>query len=269
MSVLSPARAESAEAEYMFRTLAGAPAADRELLGLAGRRLGGGVALSASRDPIDFLSRALAFTEPVTAELVDEVLAFFRAEGTRSAAFQVVAGALPADWAEIGRARGIERHGPGTMKLGAPIGEVVTTARSDLRVAPVAEDDAERWAGVLVEAFGFPREGYLGLLTVPVREPGFHPFAVWDGDTMVGGASLFVHGDVASFNTGGVLPAHRNRGGQSALLAARAAAARDLGCRWVVAETEAPAAGATNTSLDNLRRAGLKTLYVRPEFVWR
>ncbi|GAA0463668.1 hypothetical protein Ade02nite_30470 [Paractinoplanes deccanensis] len=268
MRSLSAARAEAVEAEFMLRSLTGSPAADRELLGLAARRIGGGVVLSASRDPIGFLSRALAFTEPVTGELVDQVLAFFRTEDTRAATLQIAPGSLPADWAEICRARGIESHGRGLIKLGAPIERVAASARSGPRVTPVSEADAARWAAVLVEAFEFPREGYPGLMAAPVGLAGFHPYALWDGDTIVGGANLFVDGDVASFNTGAVLPAYRNRGGQTALLAARAAKARELGCRWVVAETGVPVEGTSNPSLNNMLRAGLETWYVRPQFRW-
>jgi hypothetical protein len=41
------------------------------------------------------------------------------------------------------------------------------------------------------------------------------------------------------------------------------------GCRWLVAETGKPAGGASNSSLNNMLRAGMRPLYMRENWIWR
>ncbi|WP_249998535.1 GNAT family N-acetyltransferase [Actinoplanes sp. M2I2] len=269
MQPITTAQAEAVEAEFMYQYESGAPAEDREALGITVLRSGGGVVLSAPHDPTGYWSKALGFgfVEPVTGELVDRVLDVYRARDNKVATLQIAPEALPADWDEICRTRGLEAGG-GIVKLAAPIETVVPAGSSDLRVAPVTKDDAERWAATVLDGFGFPHGPLLGLLAAVVDHPRFHPYAVWDGDTIVGGGNLYVHGDIASLNTGSILPSHRNRGGQTMLVAGRVARARELGCRWVVTEAGQPADGESNPSLNNLLRAGLRRLYVRTNYLW-
>ncbi|MCO8273957.1 hypothetical protein M1L60_25490 [Actinoplanes sp. TRM 88003] len=79
----------------------------------------------------------------------------------------------------------------------------------------------------------------------------------------------YLDGADAGLNAAATLPSHRGRGAQSALIAARAAAAAEAGCRHVHAETWKPADGAPNPALANLLRAGLTPLYERDNWVWR
>jgi hypothetical protein len=115
-----------------------------------------------------------------------------------------------------------------------------------------------------------PSDGALAqMLAASVENPGFRTFAAWDGGDIVAGGNLFVHGEAGSINTGATLPTHRGRGGQSAVIAARIAAATEAGCRWLVAEAGKPPAGTSNASLNNLIRAGLKPLYARTNWNWK
>ena len=75
------------------------------------------------------------------------------------------------------------------------------------------------------------------------RSPSSLPFAAWLGDEMIGGASLFLHGETAHLFGASTLPRFRGIGAQSALIAARAQAAREAGARWLVGETGKPDAG--------------------------
>jgi hypothetical protein len=107
------------------------------------------------------------------------------------------------------------------------------------------------------------------MIAAGVRSSGFQPFAAWDGDDMIATANLFISGGVASLNTGATLMTHRNKGAQSALIAARARYAERAGCHWLIAETGQPASGSKNPSLDNLLHAGLDVRYVRVDWAWR
>lgn len=74
---------------------------------------------------------------------------------------------------------------------------------------------------------------------------------------------------VGLMDGGATLPRARGRGAQSALIAARALAARAAGCDWLVAETFAERPGEHNSSLRNMLRAGMTTRYERRNWVWR
>jgi GNAT superfamily N-acetyltransferase len=262
-------RAEAAEAEFMYRYAAGAPAADRETLGMSAHRVAGGVVVSARRDPTRYWSKALGFgyAEPVTGDLVARILDVYRGERNAGATLQIAPEALPADWDAIVRRHGLE-SGARVAKWAAPVDRITVAGESALRIAPVAPEHAVRWAEVVLDGLGKPHAGFVGMLVTAATGPGTHAFAAWSGDTVVGGGMLHVHGDVASLNHGAVLAPYRRRGAQTALIAARVAAARELGCRWIVTETFQPDEGASNSSLNNMRRAGLTRLYVRQNFLW-
>jgi GNAT superfamily N-acetyltransferase len=280
MESLSAAEAEAIEAEFMYQYQAGTPARDQEVLGITTRRLFGGVALSARTDPSHYWSKALGFgfDDPVSADLIDQVLDVYRAEENPLAVLQIAPEVLPDDWEWIRRTRGFS-EGARIAKLAAPIADLSPAGGGepgggeagggDLRIAPVAKEDAERWATVVVEALGMPFEAIGHMLAASVGHPQFFPYAAWDGNTIVGGANLFVRGGVASLNAGGVQASHRRRGAQSALVAARIRKARELGCRWVTAETGFPAEGQSNSSMNNMLRAGLELIYVRHNYIWR
>ena len=76
--------AETTEAELYYACEAGAPDSTKETLGIATTRIGGGVVLSMREDTTGFWSKALGLgvTEPVTADLMREVVAFYQAAGT-------------------------------------------------------------------------------------------------------------------------------------------------------------------------------------------
>jgi GNAT superfamily N-acetyltransferase len=68
--------------------------------------------------------------------------------------------------------------------------------------------------------------------------------------------AVFIAGETAWLGVGATLAEHRNRGAQSALLAARIAIAADAGCTVLATETGESIAGEVNPSLNNIRRAG-------------
>jgi hypothetical protein len=269
---LTTEMAEAAEADFMYAYEAGAPAVVRERLGITTGRIGGGVVLSMLNDPMSYWSRTLGFTEPVTRELVDQIVAFYRDKGCRQARIQIAPSALPADWEEIRAAHGIEPMHDG-LKLAAPIEQVKPRAGTRLRVGRVDQSDAAAWAAVILRGFGVSTEGLGGqlveMMAAIAGNPQFHPYGAWDGTELVAGAALFVRGTVGSLNSGATLPSHRMLGAQSALIAVRAEAARAAGCQWLVAETGKAGPGETNRSTVNLKRAGLRVRYVRPNWRWQ
>jgi GNAT superfamily N-acetyltransferase len=267
--------AEAGEAEFMYQYESSATPATKRQLGIATTRIAGGVVMSMRHDVTGYWSKALGFgtTEPVTADVIDDVIAFYRAEGATGAVLQIAPDLLPPDWPDICGRHGLTATSP-WIKLFGAIGDiedrddVSTGHRTDLSVRAVEPDDHERWALTILNGFGMPTAGLADMMTEAVNHPGFRPFAAWDGDEMVAGASLFIHGPVGCLNATATLAGHRNRGAQTALIAARTRAAADAGCRWLSAETGRPADDESNPSLNNLLGSGLRPLYERENWAW-
>ena len=266
---------EKAEAEEMYEFEEGVPEPARSAWGLESMRLGGGVVLGMREDPSDYWSKALGFgfDEPVTLALVEQVIAFYQERDIRVGTIQLAPTAIPDDWPAICEKLGIER-GENIRKLATDIDTAVSAssgAKLDhgLTVGPVAPDEAAEWAAVMPPAMGMPLQGMREMAAASVGRPGWHPFAVREGDAIVATATLRVHQEVGSLFAGCTLPAARGRGAQSALIAARIRAARDAGCRVLVVETFDEPEGTHNSSYHNLVRAGFTLRYSRPNWIWR
>jgi GNAT superfamily N-acetyltransferase len=154
------------------------------------------------------------------------------------------------------------------VKLACSIDDFRPGGATDLRISSLEPQDFSRWSSAALRGFGMPEQGLADMLAAGLTNPNFRPFAAWDGDEIVAAANLFIHGEIASLNTAATLPTHRNRGAQSALIAARVNEAANAGCRFLCAETGRPADGETNPSLSNLVRAGLRPLYYRQNWIW-
>ncbi len=100
----------------MYHYESSAPPATKHELGIATARIGGGgVALSMRHDVTGYWSKALGFgvTEPVTAELVDDLVAFYVAQKAPGAVIQIAPALLPPhDWPEIARRRDLTPTSP-------------------------------------------------------------------------------------------------------------------------------------------------------------
>jgi hypothetical protein len=236
-------------------------------LGIATARLGGGTLTSVRNDVSGYWSNALGLgvDEPLTAALIDEAVDFFTAHGNLGATILIAPDRLPADWAAI-----CERHSLrttyGRNQHICSLDGFSADASTDLDVRPVA--DAKQWARFVLTEFGMTDENLVTMVAPGYGSDDFQLFAAWDDDQMVAGGCLFVWEDVAVLNTTATQSSHRNRGAQSALIAARAAAAAKAGCRWLVTQTGQPEPGQKNPSLDNMVRTGLPPLYTRPVWTW-
>jgi GNAT superfamily N-acetyltransferase len=261
--------AEAAEAEFMYQYETLALPLTRDALGIAATRLAGGVVLSMSNDVTGYWSKALGFgfTEPITGDLIGDVIEFYCAEKSSGTVIQIAPAVIPADWPDICSWHGIKPDSK-WVKLACSLDDFKPGASTDLRVGAVGPGDFTQWASAAMRGFGMPEEGLADMIAAALASPNFRPFAAWDGDEIVATANLYVHGEMASLNTAATLPTHRNRGAQSALIDARAKEAANAGCRWLCAETGRPAVGESNPSLTNMMRAGLRPRYFRQNWVW-
>ncbi|KUJ55799.1 N-acetyltransferase [Streptomyces sp. NPDC093228] len=277
MSTVVPIElAEQTEIRAYVDFVTGAPAPVWEALGIGSLRVGTALALAIREDPSRFFNKAGGFGAdgPITEDVVAQVCEFYREQGVPQGAFMVAPPLLSQDWASIAAKRNLIEGGR-LAKLGCEVDALVGSADGiaaldpDLRVGPVERHHALEWATVMMTTFGFTAPFMIEMAAACVGRPNWRQYAVWEGERIIAIGSIFVNGDCADMFGGATLPQGRGRGAQSALLAARARAAQDAGCRWLVAETGAEAPGEHNTSLHNMLRAGFQPLYERVTWLWR
>lgn len=95
-------------------------------------------------------------------------------------------------------------------------------------------------------------------------KPGFYHYMAFDGARPVATAALAVLDDMAYLLSAATSEADRKRGAQQALIAARLARAKQLGCAVQVSET----LNILEHSLRNLQRAGFREVYEKEVFAW-
>ncbi|MEU1622714.1 GNAT family N-acetyltransferase [Streptomyces sp. NPDC005722] len=268
--------AEETEIAAYADFVTGAPAGVHGALGIGTRRFGAVRALAVREDPSRFFNRAGGFGSagPVTADAVDEVCGFFRAQGVPVGSLMIAPSLLPSDWASIAGKRDLT-EGTRFAKLGCDVPAALaavdgaTALDPGLRVGLVEPHQAHEWATVMMTTFGFTTPAMTDMAAACVGRPDWRQYAVWEGERIVAVGSVFLNGDCAGMFGGATLAGWRGRGAQSALLTARVRAAHDAGCRWLVAETGAEGPGEHNSSLHNMLRAGFEPLYERVAWVWR
>lgn len=124
---------------------------------------------------------------------------------------------------------------------------------------PVRQADEAEWLGVVTEGFG---AGSSRIMTVTARRPQTSLWVCGAEGGIVAGGALSLLGDFAQLFSATTRPAFRERGAQSALLAARLKHAREQGARWAVVS-----AGPGSASARNVLRAGFVLAAARLNFV--
>ena len=242
-----------------FRSLyAAAPAA----LGAQTKDVGGALALRLDgASEVTMFNRVLGLGlgRPASEEQLDAALAFL--DGVH-AYVTVTPDAEPPELACWLEAR---RHVPehGWTKFSRPTSGP-PRARTQLRVE--RDEDGEAFAEAAVRGFGEPLVSHEWLAALASHD-GWQCFVAFDGAEPAGAGALFVAGEIGWVGIGATKPERRGKGAQSALLAARIAAAADAGCSVVVTETGEPVGGVPGGSYRNIVRAGFEPRYVRANYV--
>lgn len=155
----------------------------------------------------------------------------------------------------------------------ADVPDLVTGAVEVSQV--VGDEESEEWIRVVTDAFlhpdvfdgpesheAFDRATLERTYRFAAAVPGMSRLqAALDG-RMAGGASLYLHDNVAMLCGAATLPSCRRRGVQSALLHARLAQARAAGCDLAVVTTQPG-----SKSQENVQRAGFELAYSRAVLV--
>jgi hypothetical protein len=200
---------------------------------------------------------------PATREGVEVLLAWFREHGAQRFLVHVSPSAGPPELREWLLESGLSRH-RSWMKF-ARGREIVNRPNSSLAVRPIGVEHGDAFGRIVCDVFHMP-DPTAPLLSRLVGRPGWHLFMSFDGQTPAGAGALFVSEGVGWLGFGVTKPEFRGRGGQAAVLAARVAAALDLGCRVVITETGEAVPGDKQHSYKNILKAGFRELYLRENF---
>jgi len=126
----------------------------------------------------------------------------------------------------------------------------------------ISPDEADLWAvtsgnGWATEQGGSP-DFMIGFGKVSARCSGAYPYLAEIDGAAIASGMLFIHDDVAMLAGTSTVPEGRNKGAQSALLAARLRFAADQGCTLAVM-----AAAPGSQSQKNAQRNGFSVAYTR------
>jgi GNAT superfamily N-acetyltransferase len=129
-----------------------------------------------------------------------------------------------------------------------------------LQVRQASADEAQLSGDIVCGSFGMA-PALAPWMGAVVGRPGWQVYFACDAvGVPVATAALFIDGPRAWLGMGATLLEARQKGCQKMLLAVRIAAAKAAGCTAAGIETEAPAAGETRHSLNNIRRAGFREI---------
>jgi GNAT superfamily N-acetyltransferase len=143
-----------------------------------------------------------------------------------------------------------------------------------IEVRPSGDDELDAWLDVVVnaglhpDAQGVPSHEEFSREVIAraerdlVTAAGVRRYAALRGRVIAGGASFRLAEGVAQFTGAATAPAHRRRGIQTALLAARLADATAAGCDIAVVTTRPG-----SKSQQNVQRRGFDLLYARAVLV--
>jgi GNAT superfamily N-acetyltransferase len=230
-------------------------AAVADAFGADAVRVGGAVCAVAAMVEEVTINRVigLGISEPVSDEALDRIAGVY---GSIRHAIALAPAARPDGVAEMLRERGYE-PAHAWIKFARTAAEPPDPA-TDLRIERIGPERAEEFTAVLAGGFEIPQSVTAMLSHLPGR-PGWSWYLAYDGETPVACGALYVHGRHGWLGQAATLPAHRRRGAQSALIAARIRAAAAAGAEVVVTETGEIVDDRPTISYRNIRASGPRT----------
>lgn len=258
--------ADATEAAAMRDLYAAAPSA----FGMSSVQVGATTVLLAPRLPHAFFNRAigLGVAQPAGESDLDDVAAVFDEAGIREYWIHVSPASRPALLTAWLEQRGYALPPRRSWAQFLRPTDSVPVAQTTLTVRPAVRAEADAVGCIVCTVYGLP-DSLADWFTAIVGRPRWQVcVAEHDGRPVAIGA-LFVDGERGWLGIGATLPEFRQRGAQSALLAARIEAARQAGCRIVTTETGEAVSDEPNPSLANIRRAGFQQGASRLNFASR
>jgi ribosomal protein S18 acetylase RimI-like enzyme len=175
--------------------------------------------------------------------------------------------------AELLTARGYRLAGFENVLGRAPAPQPERVDADGVTVRPATDAEQEAWLEVVIEGVAHPDEDGVAAHEQFSRadveraerdllQAGVEPWVALRGGEIAGGGGLRLVDGIAQMAGAATVPAHRRRGIQAALTAARLSAAGDAGCEVAVVTTQPG-----STSQRNVQRRGFDLLYTRAVLV--
>jgi GNAT superfamily N-acetyltransferase len=242
-----------------------APDRVRRAMGLVLEDLDGVFVSVAPRGGDILLNRTigLGMHSPATPEQVAEIRRIYEVAGVARYFVHADATAEPRpisallEQAGLLRDRAWMRFARGTEPADEPV--------TDLEIREIGADHALDFGRIAADAFGLPETAWPAVASLAGR-PGWHVYMSFEGNKPAGTGSLFVQNGVGWTDWGATMAAFRRRGSQSALLARRVNAARELGCSLIGTCTGEAVADEDQNSYRNIRKAGFREIGLRENF---
>jgi GNAT superfamily N-acetyltransferase len=204
------------------------------------------------------LSRAagLGMKGPVTRQEVETLEHFYRSR-------ESMARILVSPYADLSLIEHLGERGFRVADFNSTVARLTKdpVAKPALDVRRIELSGAADWVRVSLEAFAAPHPATLDTLDIFTAAFAWDKasyFSAYIDGAAAGGGAMHVLDGVAHLFAGSTLPAYRGRGVQTALIRARLAYARELGCDLVFSEAE-PGSG----SQRNLEREGFVSVYTQ------
>jgi GNAT superfamily N-acetyltransferase len=213
-----------------------------------------------------FWSRAVGFgwSRPIDDEMVELVRSLNLRHRVGQVWFQV-SPMVSGEWETVLEAHGFTPGGTWVKFIRDTSTPPEVYTRLDVR--ELGANDADDFARVYWAGFEVSDVRLEAWARAQVGRPEWKLFGAFERGEMVGCAALMLDSEVGGLMGAATLPAHRGKGAQSALMAARLRAAAHEGCRWVFTETGAETPDNPNPSMHNMRRMGFSELYERRNWV--
>jgi GNAT superfamily N-acetyltransferase len=207
----------------------------------------------------------LGLEEPVTGELIDEIISLYGDAGVKRFFIQISPDALPHGLPDMLTERGFRYHN-NWMKLYRAV-EPFPDVRTEFRIEVVDGSRSALFSDMLATCFEWP-DVVKPFLAAPIGRPGWTHYILYYGDTPAACAALFIRGEHASLAFAGTMPDFRGRGAQAVLIARRFRDALSAGCRWMVTETAEETPDRSVASYRNMMRNSFQVAYRRPNYIY-
>lgn len=253
--------------EAHFRDLyQGASEALRDELGLAVENHGDSVLFAASGVPHLMFNRLerLGAGGSVSLEEVDSALASFARRGVERFIVQVEPAASNAATRKLlAQRRLVPFRRPWVKLMRGP--EPAKAIDSDFEIAELTRSDADLFARLLTDVFGFPHAGGKPYAQA-VGRAGHRCYLAREQGKPAAAAAMYIEGQAAYFAGAVTLPAFRRRSAQRALMQRRISDAVAAGCTQLAIETGFPIAREENPSYRNMLHMGFVAVGKRDNY---
>jgi hypothetical protein len=232
--------------------------------GIELRRFGSATAILAERAPADGWWNRVVGLLPADADLIDDIVAFYRQHGRRC---HIDLNPLTLTEAV---ARRLVGHGfypiPNGTVLYGMASSKAAEMQGSVEIREIGADEAAHFAELWADGFevaGPERDIALQIRMGWFTLPENRRYVAYVDGAAAAMAALFIHDRIGHLNVGATLPAFRGRGIHRALTSRRVADAAKAGCELVIGDT----GGFGTASQNNMERAGLRIAYTRVTMV--